>query len=448
MAVWSEVQLSALYGARRLDAECYRPQILRDEHALHGFQIARLGDIAHITDGQHGYHEVDPSSQILHITAKCVKDGIVDGTGADQLAQSTHEANQRSQLAVDDVLLSTAGTIGVAGLVGEDILPANIDQDVARITMRADSPIDPAFLVAFLNAELGQFQCERATTGQIQCHISLSALREFEIPIVDWQAEPSAVLRQAVAKRRSASQMLHEAEELLESALGLDKLDLAPRLFYEFSYADVSGAGRFDGEYFSPRMQNLITALSHDRLTLADVAKLATRRFQPKTGVEFQYIEIGDVTGTGTVNSSTVAGEEAPSRATWIVCPGDVITTTVRPIRRLSAIISNEQDGHVCSSGFAVLTPTTIEPELLLVYLRLPLVCELLDLYTTASMYPAISTGNLMNIPIVLPDKKLLQYIVAKVRESFDARSKAYDLLKEAKTIVERTIFASAKSVV
>ena len=39
-----------------------------------------------------------------------------------------------------------------------------------------------------------------------------------------------------------------------------------------------------------------------------------------------------------------------------------------------------------------VLTPEEIEPELLLVYLRLPLVCELLDLHTTASMYPAIST--------------------------------------------------------
>jgi restriction endonuclease S subunit len=211
-------------------------------------------------------------------------------------------------------------------------------------------------------------------------------------------------------------------------------------LFYERSYTYVSTAERFDAQYFSPRMQNLIAALSQDQLTIADVAKLAHRRFKPKPGAEFRYIEIGDVTSSGTANSSPVASDEAPSRATWIVRPGDVITTTVRPIRRLSAIIRDEQNGYVCSSGFAVLTPTTIEPELLLVYLRLPLICELLDLHTTASMYPAISTSSLMKIPITLPDDPVRQRIVVKVQESFHTRREAYRLMEEAKALVDKAI--------
>ncbi|MFN6473188.1 MAG: hypothetical protein RMY36_026460 [Nostoc sp. SerVER01] len=64
--------------------------------------------------------------------------------------------------------------------------------------------------------------------------------------------------------------------------------------------------------------------------------------------------------------------EEAPSRAQWIVKTNDVITSTVRPIRRLSALIEPEQNNYICSSGFAVLKPTKIEPEVLLVYLRSP----------------------------------------------------------------------------
>lgn len=123
-----------------------------------------------------------------------------------------------------------------------------------------------------------------------------------------------------------------------------------------------------------------------------------------------------------------------------LVEPGDVITTTVRPIRRLSAIVTDEQNGYVCSSGFAVLTPEEIESELLLVYLRLPLVCELLDLHTTASMYPAISTAELMKIPISLPDNAAHNQIVTKVRESFDARREARQLLEEAKAMVEKAI--------
>ena len=188
--------------------------------------------------------------------------------------------------------------------------------------------------------------------------------------------------------------------------------------------------------------------MSRDRRTVADVAKLALRRFRPASGVEFQYIEIGDVGSSGTAESSPVIGEEAPSRAQWIVQAGDVITTTVRPIRRLSAIVTEGQAGFVCSSGFAVLKPMDIEPELLLVYLRLPLVCELLDLYTTASMYPAISTADLMRIPISLPDAPTREKIVAKVKESFAARHEARRLLDEAKAIVENAILSANEAMV
>lgn len=73
-------------------------------------------------------------------------------------------------------------------------------------------------------------------------------------------------------------------------------------------------------------------------------------------------------------------------------------------------------------------------------YLRLPLVCELLDLHTTASMYPAIATNDLMKIPIALPEEATRKEIVAKVREAFAARREARRLLDEAKAMVEQAI--------
>jgi hypothetical protein len=289
---------------------------------------------------------------------------------------------------------------------------------------------------------VGQAYLARLPRGHVQTGLNLPDLKT--IPI--FQPEPSTEAAIAETVRRSyehlhlAKQRYSEAEALLESALGLDKLDLTPRLFCERSYADFSAAGRFDAEYFTPRMQNLMAALSRNGLTLADAAKLATRRFQPKADVEFQYIEIGDVTGSGAAHSHAVAGGEAPSRATWMVRSGDVITSTVRPIRRLSAIIQAEQEGFVCSSGFAVLTPTAISPELLLVYLRLPYVCELLNLYTTASMYLAISTADLMQMPIALPDESIGKQITKQVQDAFMAQDEARRLLETAKAMVEHVI--------
>ena len=62
-----------------------------------------------------------------------------------------------------------------------------------------------------------------------------------------------------------------------------------------------------------------------------------------------------------------------------------------------------------------------------------------LDLHTTASMYQAISAVDLMRIPVALPDDTTQKEIVAKVRESFDARREARRLLDEAKAMVEQT---------
>jgi len=46
--------------------------------------------------------------------------------------------------------------------------------------------------------------------------------------------------------------------------------------------------------------------------------------FTPQPGQPFHYIEIGDLAADGAATSHIVPGEEAPSRATWIVQPGDV----------------------------------------------------------------------------------------------------------------------------
>ena len=155
-----------------------------------------------------------------------------------------------------------------------------------------------------------------------------------------------------------------------------------------------------DARFFAPRIQALLDILSGDGLTVGDLATPRRQKFEPGACERFNYIEIRDIDGVGSAGSTQFACVDAPSRATWHVKPDDIITSTVRPIRRLSAQIAPEQDGCVCSSGFVVIQPRSIAPELLLTYLRLPVICELLDLYTSASMYPAINAAHIFGLHI------------------------------------------------
>jgi type I restriction enzyme M protein len=192
-----------------------------------------------------------------------------------------------------------------------------------------------------------------------------------------------------------------------------------------------------------------LALLAQQGQTISDVASLVEKRFRPDQlqGDTFQYIEISSIRGDGIADSETVEVDAAPSRAQWVVEPGDVISSTVRPIRRLSALITEEQSGYICSSGFAVLRSHNehIEPEVLLTYLRLPLICEILDLFTTASMYPAIATNKLMAIPIAVPKPSVRKKIVEKVQMAFEARAESVRLLEYAKSEVEQTVRGEAR---
>jgi type I restriction enzyme S subunit len=274
-----------------------------------------------------------------------------------------------------------------------------------------------------------------------QPHIAPPYLRGLPIPRFEkLETRIDDLVQQSVTKFKWCNAKVQATSNFLFASLGLASWQPDDDLTCSRSACEVFGVERFDAEYFRPRYQSLIAILRSQGKTLRDVARLREKVFTPQPGQPFRYIEIGDLAADGAATSHEVPGEEAPSRATWIVQPGDVITSTVRPNRCLTGLIEPEQAENICSSGFAVLTPKGIPGELLFAYLRLPVICELMDLHTTASMYPAISTTDLMRLPFLLPDDATIKTVKQQITAARAARREAHALLEKAKQAVEIAI--------
>ena len=295
-------------------------------------------------------------------------------------------------------------------------------------------------LFAYLSGRTGQAQIQREVTGATgQQHLLKSKAARITVPKVP--PEVDKLVKRAIQRAYKAEVSAREAYQGAESILQSTLKPIAVRQqCYERTWSEVLEAERFDAEYFQPRMQEILADLFHTGQTIGDVAEVRKRRFRRDTKGTFEYIEIGGVSESGMANSETVAAGDAPSRAQWLVEEGDVVTTLVRPRRRISAIILDEQDGSVCSSGFAVLRPISVPAEVLLTYLRLPIVCEVLDLHATASMYPAITADRLLTIPIPVPARRIQKEIVKGIRRSFQAHRRASRLLAEAIEAVEGVV--------
>lgn len=253
-------------------------------------------------------------------------------------------------------------------------------------------------------------------------------------------ASIASSVQAARAKQLEAEHQLEEAQATLTTALGLEDWQPPQPLSYAGRASQAFTAGRLDAEYFAPRVSELLVRLRASGLTVGDVAPARRERFVPSTRGLFRYIEIGAVNGDGTANAVAVEMAEAPSRAAQLVRAGDVITSTVRPIRRLSALVLPEQDGDVASSGFVVLKPRTVPAEVLMTYLRLPVICELMDLHTSASLYPAISETDLLRLPFPGLAAADCERITQHVRDAHAARRHARELLTAAQRAVEIAI--------
>jgi type I restriction enzyme S subunit len=120
---------------------------------------------------------------------------------------------------------------------------------------------------------------------------------------------------------------------------------------------------------------------------------------------EFDYIDIASVDRqNGITRVQHLGFGDAPSRARRIVKAGDVIVSTVRTYLRAVASIGRDHDGHVCSTGFAVLRATDrINPRFLHYAVIDPRFVDEVVARSTGVSYPAIAPTDLAQIPISTP---------------------------------------------
>lgn len=170
-----------------------------------------------------------------------------------------------------DVLVTTAGTIGQIGLVTEDIPPANIDQDIGRISIQ-DPSVSPLFVWAFLQSKFGRFQIDRFTTGQVQTHLSLAKMKQLRLPVLSSHEAIEEIVSKHVSLKRESKALRLLAEQLVEAELGLDKLSFQKPIGYTAQLSEVEQSRRLDAERYFPAFRAFRSGLPAGR-TLSSLSK-------------------------------------------------------------------------------------------------------------------------------------------------------------------------------
>ena len=158
-------------------------------------------------------------------------------------------------------------------------------------------------------------------------------------------------------------------------------------------------------------------AVKWPQLDFERVCCPTTQRDPTRTpDAEFRYIDIASVDKDAKriVAAQAIRGAQAPSRARKEVRAGDVLVSTVRPNLNAVALVPDDLDGEIASTGFCVLRANRklAEPRWLFYRCLTPdFVAGLVGRMRGAN-YPAVSDGVVKSSPMPLPAPREQRRIV------------------------------------
>ena len=353
------------------------------------------------------------------------------------------------QLRKDDVLICR--TNGNPKFVGRSaIVPKDYDYAFASYLFRIRPNrkyINSATLVAFLNSKYGRLEIEKYSMVGNQANFSPAKFREISIPVFSkgLNDEIEDITYRAFHKLEMSESLYSEAANEMLDCLNLNDFTASSNpcnvKTLKESFIET---GRLDAEYYQLKYDDIlhhIQVYKNGSKDLGEICEIKDANFTPQENVSYKYVELANIGKYGNIiGCSQQKGEFLPSRARRIISKNDVIISSLEGSLDSCALVEEDYDGALCSTGFYVLKSNVLNPETLLVMFKSPLIKDLMKKGCSGTILTAIGRQELECIPIPLIQQEIQEEIAKHVQNSIALRKESLQLLEDAKLTVEEAI--------
>ena len=196
---------------------------------------------------------------------------------------------------------------------------------------------------------------------------------------------------------------------------------------------------RLSYNYYLPANRTLIENLQKFNSVrlgeIVNIIKIKSPLLKQNTNVE--YVELSDIYTKSfeIINSTNLLTRELPSRASYQIKTGDIITAvagnSIGSRKHATAYVTQDHNNAICTNGFRVLRNSRINHYYLLYYLHSDLFLKQVFMYRTGAAIPAISDKDFSNILVYLPPEDEMNNIIQNMENSFKLRNDANRILSK-----------------
>lgn len=451
MAVWSQILTSDLVGAIRLDAEFWQPDYLEKEKTIRINEHVALGNLVvtfkkgifYILAREYANHGV-PFYRSSNVGAILPKE-----EGLTYINERKHQDEYKTALVNGDLMIVKTGKSGASVVLQER---CNVSQDVIAVKVRRER-VNPYYLAVYLNTRFGSSEMNRWFQGQVQPHLSLEDARRIWVPLIansEQQLIEQLVLGSARAKAES-EQAWSTAQQLIESELGLDKLNFQKGRDYRTRFSSVSlsetfNSDRIDAQCFSPEaifyQEWLLKYAQCDQLGQLLQNTLKGRQQVETVEGTTDYCSIKHINGRELTNVSKCF----PAEDTPLAFTNDLLLAITGATIGKIGIVKRYPQLTFSGDLLRLRANANINPHYLLLALDHPLGQVQFNRWITGSTNGHLAPRDIRRVLIPRLKIDVEERIASLVAESLTKRVESENLLEQAKTRVEQLIEKAVQS--
>lgn len=432
----------------RFDSEYYRPEYLDVENAIEDYPTKKsIGELAEIIVNGTEIREYVPKG-VPYLRVSDAREIFLDLSDVKYIRENV-EVKKDIELDLNDLLFSRSGTIGVVGIVTEDIKGGIISSHLIRVKLKS---INPYFAVVFFNSKYGRLQILRRNNGTVVPEINQPALKSIVVPIPppSFQEHIEELVKEAHEKKKLAEQRYKEAEQLLYKELGIEKLELTREKNFETTFSEVEKTMRFDSEYYQPKYGRNIENARNSKFknvklgTLIEGIKYGTSEKVDYSESGIPFLRVTDINSFNTMDIEDIKRipeYELPRVKNAIIRENEVLISRTGTIG-CAVYINEKLKNSIFGSYFIKIKvdKSKINP----LYLSMFLNSQLGKLQTQRETSGAIQTNItipiIKSLTIIVPDTEIQDKICDVYKDALQIRDASRRLIVQAKTDVEELI--------
>ena len=441
----------------RIDAEHYKLIYLNVKQTLEKHKLMNLSSL--VTQTISTGHTPSMKKEdfyggiIKFIKTNNLRDNYIKPHFDHYLSQLGHDDIKRTQLKKDDIIVTIIGAtqkiVGRATKIAENILPANINQNIALIRLDRDK-INPDFINIYLNSYYGKQYFYYLSRQTEQVNLNCEEVGRVQVPIFSntFQTKIEELVISSHQKLEDSKILYKQAEELLLKEL--DLLDFEPsreKVAIKTFKQSLGDSGRLDSEYYSKKYDEVIEHIKNVEFDRLDNIVNINKSIEPgsdayqKNGIPF--VRVSNLTkfalSTPDIHlSKNLFDDESLDK---LQPKKDTILLSKDGTVGIAYNIKNETD-IITSGAFLhlVIKKDNVLPEYLTLVLNSIVVQMQSERDAGGSIIKHWKPSEIEEVLIPIITEETQTQIEEKIKKSFALKEESKQLLKTAKRAVEIAI--------